>query len=56
MKKLKILILQLIVVIITFCVLTFIKFVFPNVFDIITDLYKIYLCPETDVSIVLGGV
>ena len=55
MKKFRILILELSVVIIIFCTLTFIKFVLPKAFDSITELYKIYLCTETDVSTVLGG-
>lgn len=55
MKKFKILILELSVVIIIFCALTLIKFVFPSVFSDITELYKIYFCIETDISIVLGG-
>ncbi len=56
MKKFRILILQLSVVIIVFCALTFIKFIFPNIFDNIADLYKIYFCAETDVNLVLGGL
>ena len=55
MKKFRILILELCVAIIIFCSLTFIKFVFPKTFNGITELYKIYLCTETDVSTVLGG-
>lgn len=54
MKKFRILILELSVVIIIFCVLTFLKFAFPSIFNSITELYKTYLCTETDVSIVLG--
>lgn len=55
MKKFLIPIVQLSIVIIVFCVLTFIKFVFPEIFDSITELYKLYLCSETDVNLVLGG-
>ena len=56
MKKFRLLIFQLCTVIILFCIITFIKFVFPNIFNSITELYNIYFCFETDVNLVLGGL
>lgn len=56
MKKFRILIFQLSSIIIVFCILTFIKFIFPDIFDYITELYKMYFCVETDVNLVLGGL
>ena len=54
MKKFRILFLQITIAIIIFCSITFTKFLLPDIYKDITELYKIYFCIETDISLVLG--
>ena len=54
MKKYYLLMIQMITVIIIFCAITMIKFVFPKTFSVASQIYLTYFCAETDINLVLG--
>ena len=56
MNRFRIFFLQIIVVVAIFCSLTFIKFLFPSIYNDIVELYKIYFCIETDIGLIFGEI
>lgn len=56
MKKFRILFLQISFAISIFFIITLIKFIFPNTFDDVLELYNFYFSTETDINLVIGGI
>ena len=54
MRKYSIFFLEIVMVIIIFCSLTTVKYLFPKTFNLIKEFYITNFCVETEIELVIG--